>query len=87
MCLKISRVGAVPTTAIFKDRETQRKEKMKKRGFATLDKARLVEIARKGGQMAHEKGKAHQWTTEEAREAGKKGGIASGLARHKEVKE
>lgn len=59
---------------------------MKKRGFATLDKARLVEIARKGGQMAHEKGTAHQWTSEEAVEAGKKGGLASGLSRRKEVK-
>lgn len=46
----------------------------KKRGFATLEKARLQEIARKGGQMAHEKGTAHQWTSEEAREAGQKGG-------------
>ncbi len=49
----------------------------KKRGFATLDKARLSEIARKGGQMAHEKGKAHQWTSEEAVEAGRKGGKVS----------
>jgi general stress protein YciG len=32
------------------------------------------EIARKGGRAAHEKGKAHEFTTDEARQAGRKGG-------------
>jgi general stress protein YciG len=34
------------------------------------------EIASKGGRMAHEKGAAHEWTVDEAREAGRKGGSA-----------
>jgi len=34
-------------------------------------------IASKGGKAAHEKGAAHEWTPEEARAAGRKGGVAS----------
>ena len=44
------------------------------RGFASMDAERQREIARKGGRAAHEKGTAHQFTSEEAREAGRKGG-------------
>ena len=47
-----------------------------KRGFASIDPERQREIARLGGQAAHRQGKAHQFTTEEAREAGRKGGAA-----------
>ena len=36
------------------------------------------EIARKGGRAAHEQGVAHEWSSEEARAAGKKGGQARG---------
>lgn len=32
------------------------------------------EAGRKGGEVAHEKGTAHEWTSAEAREAGRKGG-------------
>jgi general stress protein YciG len=46
----------------------------KKRGFAKMNAALQREIARKGGRVAHEKGKAHEFTREEAREAGRKGG-------------
>ena len=35
------------------------------------------EIASKGGQAAHQQGVAHEWTSEEARAAGRKGGQAS----------
>jgi hypothetical protein len=35
------------------------------------------EIARKGGRAAHEKGTAHEWTADEARSAGRKGGQVS----------
>ncbi|MGZ8917474.1 MAG: KGG domain-containing protein [Methylobacter sp.] len=45
-----------------------------KRGFASMDEAKQREIASKGGQAAHEKGTAHEFTPEEAREAGHKGG-------------
>jgi hypothetical protein len=35
------------------------------------------EIASKGGRAAHEKGTAHEWSAEEARNAGRKGGQVS----------
>ena len=44
------------------------------RGFASMDPAKQREIASKGGRAAHEKGTAHEWTSDEAREAGRKGG-------------
>lgn len=46
------------------------------RGFASMDEEKQREIASKGGKAAHEKGTAHEWTSEEAREAGRKGGEA-----------
>ena len=47
------------------------------RGFASMDRGKQKEIASKGGRAAHVKGTAHEWTSEEAREAGRKGGMAS----------
>jgi general stress protein YciG len=47
------------------------------RGFASMDRTRQREIASKGGKAAHVKGTAHEWSGEEAREAGRKGGMAS----------
>ena len=47
------------------------------RGFASMDRSRQRDIASKGGKAAHQKGTAHEWTSEEAREAGRKGGMAS----------
>lgn len=46
------------------------------RGFASMDEEKQREIASKGGHAAHEKGTAHEFTSEEAREAGRKGGEA-----------
>ncbi|AVQ06787.1 TPA: general stress protein [Xanthomonas vasicola pv. zeae] len=48
------------------------------RGFASMDEDKQREIASKGGKAAHESGNAHEFSSEEAREAGKKGGQASG---------
>jgi len=42
-----------------------------------MDRAKQREIASKGGKAAHQKGTAHEWTSDEARDAGRKGGIAS----------
>lgn len=53
------------------------------RGFASMSPEKQREIASKGGKAAHQKGTAHQFTSEEARAAGKKGGQASGQARAK----
>ncbi len=44
------------------------------RGFASMDEEKQREIASKGGKAAHEKGNAHEFSSEEAKEAGKKGG-------------
>ena len=46
------------------------------RGFAAMDDDKQREIASKGGQAAHDKGTAHEFDSEEAREAGRKGGEA-----------
>jgi len=48
--------------------------KTRNRGFASMASEKQREIARKGGRAAHEKGKAHEFTSEEARQAGRKGG-------------
>src|ERR1700710_186981 len=47
------------------------------RGFASMDRAKQREIASKGGKAAHQKGTAHEWTSEEAGEARGRGGRAS----------
>src|SRR3954447_13826328 len=47
-----------------------------KRGFASMDPSKQREIASKGGRAAHSKGTAHEFTSEEARVAGRKGGEA-----------
>jgi len=44
------------------------------RGFAGMDEARQREIASQGGRAAHESGHAHEFSSQEAREAGRKGG-------------
>lgn len=46
----------------------------KKRGFASMNREKQKEIASKGGRAAHKKGTAHEFSAEEAREAGRKGG-------------
>jgi len=55
------------------------------RGFASMDPAKQREIASKGGKAAHQKGTAHEWTSEEARDAGRKGGIASHRRRREQT--
>ena len=52
-----------------------------RRGFASMDADKQRRIASKGGRAAHEKGTAHEFTPEEAREAGRKGGEARGRSR------
>ena len=46
-----------------------------RRGFASMDREKQRSIASKGGKAAHAKGTAHEFTPEEAREAGRKGGM------------
>ena len=53
------------------------KERKERRGFASMSPEKQREIASKGGRAAHQKGTAHEWTSEEARSAGRKGGQVS----------
>lgn len=48
-----------------------------RRGFAVMDPERRSAIAAKGGREAHRAGTAHEWSSNEAREAGRKGGAAT----------
>ena len=59
------------------DQSTKQKGKTE-RGFAAMDPKRQREIASEGGKAAHLSGNAHEFTSEEAREAGRKGGQSSG---------
>lgn len=50
------------------------------RGFAAMDAERRRRISSVGGKAAHAKGTGHEFTSEEAREAGRKGGLARARA-------
>lgn len=47
------------------------------RGFASMDPEKQRQIASKGGKAAHQKGSAHEFNSQEARQAGRKGGQSS----------
>jgi general stress protein YciG len=64
---RFSTRGDAVTTGVQKER----------RGFASMSREKQREIASKGGRAAHQKGTAHEWTSEEARSAGRKGGQIS----------
>lgn len=53
------------------------------RGFAAMDRDLVRKIARMGGKAAHVSGTAHEFTSDEARAAGSKGGHASHAKRRK----
>ena len=55
------------------DGETQ-KTRSSNRGFAAMDPQKQKQIASEGGRAAHRQGVAHEWSSDEAREAGRKGG-------------
>jgi uncharacterized protein len=60
-----------------KDKPLDEKPKKKRRGFAAMSPEKQKEIASKGGKSAHLKGTAHEFTPDEARQAGTKGGRAA----------
>lgn len=64
-----------------KAEEAAAKPLPKKRGFAAMTPEKQRELASKGGKAAHEKGTAHEFTIEEARVAGSKGGRKSASSR------
>lgn len=51
-------------------------EQRRTRGFGAMDPQRQREIASLGGRAAHRNGTAHQFDSDEAKEAGRKGGLA-----------
>ena len=57
---------------------TNEKGESRGRGFAGMDPVRQRQISSQGGKAAHQKGTAHEFDSEEAREAGRKGGMVSG---------
>lgn len=57
---------------------TNEKAESRGRGFASMDRERQREISSQGGKAAHQKGTAHEFDSNEAREAGRKGGMVSG---------
>jgi uncharacterized protein len=59
----------------------QEQQAKQRRGFAAMSPERQREIASQGGRAAHQQGVAHEWSSDEARAAGKKGGQISGRKR------
>jgi general stress protein YciG len=65
------------------DRDTSRSQSeptaggRKPRGFAAMEPKLVSELAKRGGRAAHRAGTAHQFTSDEARVAGRKGGMAT----------
>lgn len=49
---------------------------MSGKGFAGMPPEQQKAIASRGGKEAHAQGRAHVFTSDEAREAGRKGGIS-----------
>jgi uncharacterized protein len=55
------------------------KNNIAKRGFASMSSEKRRKIASEGGKASHRKGVAHEFTSEEAKIAGRKGGLNKGL--------
>jgi len=64
-------------TNVFDQEVTVFEIRKARRGFASMSAEKQREIASKGGRAAHAKGTAHEWSADEARRAGRKGGQAS----------
>ena len=82
----VNSLAGIPVAVESLTRRRVRRDMAKEdRGFASMDRAKQREIASKGGKAAHQKGTAHEWTSEEARDAGRKGGIASHQRRREQT--
>lgn len=55
---------------------TMERNEKSKRGFAAMNEDKQREIASMGGKAAHQRGTAHEFTSEEAKAAGRRGGRA-----------
>src|SRR5512135_1127161 len=72
---------STPSTNASDGGTTTEAPRPRRRGFAAMDRDRVKEIASKGGRAAHAAGTAHQFSSEEARVAGRKGGMAPHVRR------
>ena len=70
-----------PTTTSVSMPMPTPKTKKSRRGFAGWSPEKQAEVARQGGIAAHANGKGHEFTAEEARAAGRKGGLAAQAAK------
>lgn len=73
--------GAEQSPEEEKEETSTEERRPRRRGFAAMDRERVREIASKGGKAAHAAGTAHQFTSDEARVAGRKGGMAPHVRR------
>ena len=62
---------------MLENREPNNQGRGKSRGFAAMDPEKQRRIASEGGRAAHKQGVAHEWNSDEARAAGRKGGQSS----------
>ena len=74
-----------PETAAVSSETTQESKPRRPRGFAAMDPKLVSELAKRGGKAAHRAGTAHQFTSEEARVAGRKGGQATHAKRRAKI--
>jgi general stress protein YciG len=79
---EIQNQGNVSETAAPSE-VTSTERPRKARGFAAMDRTLVSELAKRGGKAAHRAGTAHQFTSDEARVAGRKGGMATHAKRAK----
>ncbi|MDO7884921.1 KGG domain-containing protein [Hymenobacter cheonanensis] len=73
-------LSSQPTGLTLKTRPAARigdGSRTSRRGFASMDPAEQRRIASEGGKASHASGQGHKWTADEAREAGRKGGLTS----------
>lgn len=77
------RADAQQGNSNFQTSETPRKKQ--RRGFAAMDPSKQKEIASKGGRASHAHGTGHEWNSDSARAAGRKGGLASHGGRGKQA--
>ena len=66
------------------EKKTEQQPPRKRRGFAAMDPRLVSELASRGGKAAQRAGTAHRFSSEEARVAGRKGGIATGQKRRQQ---
>ncbi|MGN6165137.1 MAG: KGG domain-containing protein [Flavisolibacter sp.] len=71
---EISRMGGESSGDGRSEAGSERSGRSSNRGFAAMDPGKQKEIASEGGRAAHKQGVAHEWSSDEAREAGRKGG-------------